>query len=181
MTTHFAPNAHALSSIAHYRAVDERISTSGQPTLLQLARISAAGFASVINLGAHDLRFVALTERVAVESLGLSYVHIPVAFAEPTEHDLFQFFAQLDARRAEKVWIHCTTNKRVSVFLCLYRIIRLGMERDQAFAQMLDVWAPNEVWSSFIAAMLAKYAETAPHESPPSPRQVVYMSLKRAG
>ncbi len=169
MIRHCAPNANALSAIANYRVVDELISTSGQPTLLQLFSVAAAGFSTVSNLGVdHDPRFASGNERTAVELLGRSYVHIPVAFAAPTERDLLQFFAQLDARREEKVWIHCATNKRVSAFLCLYRIIRLGMERDHAFAQMLEVWAPNEVWSSFIAAMLAKHTATAPSESPPS-------------
>ncbi len=166
MTRDHTPNAGALSSIYNYRAVTSWMSTSGQLTLLELASVAAAGFSTIINLGVdYDSRFDFGTERAAVESLGLRYVYIPVAFSAPTEWDLLDFFAELDARRHEKLWIHCATNRRVSVFLCLYRIIRLGMEREHAFAQMLEVWAPNEAWSAFIAAMLAKYHGTAPGES----------------
>ena len=166
MTRDRKPNADALASIYNYRAVTKWMSTSGQPTLRELANVAAAGFSTIINLGVdYDSLFDFGFERAAVISLGLRYVYIPVAFSAPTEWDLLEFFAELDARRHEKLWIHCATNRRVSVFLCLYRIVRLGMERAHAFAQMLDVWTPNEVWSAFIAAMLAKYHETEPSES----------------
>lgn len=150
-------NDSALTSIYNYRAVDETLGTSGQPSVSQLGSVAAAGFRVVINLALHDdPRYSLPDEPGVVRSLGMTYVHIPVQFAAPTEQNLLDFFAAVEAHQGEKIWVHCAANMRVSAFLGLYRVIRLGWEREQAFALMRDLWQPNEVWSSFIATALAK-------------------------
>ncbi len=147
----------ALSSIYNYRAVDESLGTSGQPTAAQLAAIAAAGFATIINLALHDdPRYSLPDEPGVVKSLGLAYVHIPVQFAAPAEADLLAFFSAMDAHSGEKLWVHCAANIRVSAFLGLYRVIRLGWAVEPAFELMQGLWQPNDVWSSFIAAALEK-------------------------
>lgn len=57
------------------------------------------------------------------------------------------------------VWVHCAANMRVSAFLGLYRVIKQGWERASAFALLQGLWQPNDIWSSFIAAMLAKHRD----------------------
>ena len=146
-----------LFAIYNWRAVDESIGTSGQPTEAQLGAIADAGFKTVINLALHDdPRYSLPDEAKTVRSLGLNYVHIPVQFATPTEQDLQAFFAAMDAHGGEKVWIHCAANMRVSAFLGLYRVTRQGWPEDKAFELMRGLWEPNEVWTAFIAKMLAK-------------------------
>jgi uncharacterized protein (TIGR01244 family) len=150
--------ATALSSIYNYHAVDESLSTSGQPTVDQLKSVAEAGFRTVINLALHDdPRYSLPDEAGTVRALGLTYVHIPVQFTAPTEEDLLAFFKAMDAHAGEKLWVHCAANMRVSAFLGLYRVIRLGWENERAFELMKKLWQPDEVWSSFIAAMLAKH------------------------
>ncbi len=83
-------------------------------------------------------------------------MHIPVQFSAPTEADLLAFFEAMEAHRGEKVWVHCAANMRVSAFLGLYRIIKQGWEEERAFELMHALWKPDEVWSSFISAMLAR-------------------------
>ena len=146
-----------LSQIYNYRAVDETLGTSGQPSEAQLGSIASAGFKTVINLALHDdPRYSLSDEPGAARALSLTYVHIPVAFAAPTEDDMLAFFAAMAAHRDEKVWIHCAANMRVSAFLGLYRVIKLGWKEERAFELMRSLWQPNEVWSSFISAMLSK-------------------------
>ncbi len=148
----------ALFSIYNYRALDDSLCTSGQPTTLQLASIAAAGFTTIINLALHDdPRYSLPDEPGTVKSLGVTYVHIPVQFAAPTEGDLLAFFAAMDAHRNQKLWVHCAANIRVSAFLGLYRVIKQGWEVERAFELMHEFWQPNEVWSSFIAAALEKH------------------------
>jgi protein tyrosine phosphatase (PTP) superfamily phosphohydrolase (DUF442 family) len=148
----------ALSTIHHYRAVSDALATSGQPTAEQLASVAAAGYEVIINLALHDdPRYSLPDEPGTVRSLGMAYLHIPVQFATPTESDLMAFFAAMDANDGRRVWIHCAANYRVSAFLGLYRVIRLGWQRDPAFDLMRGLWQPNEVWSSFIDAMLARH------------------------
>ena len=149
----------ALSAIHNYRAVDEVLGTSGQPTVAQLGRIAEAGYRTVINLALHDdPRYSLPDEAGTVRSLGMRYVHIPVQFASPTESDLLAFCAAMDESAGDKVWVHCAANMRVTAFLGLYRVIGQGWPRERAFELMRGLWQPNEVWSAFIAAMLGKHA-----------------------
>ena len=151
-------DASALDQIHNHRAVDAMLATSGQPTVAQLGGIAAAGFGTVINLALHDdPRYSLPDERATVQGLGLAYVHIPVQFAAPTEADLLAFFDAMDAHGGGKVWLHCAANLRVSAFLGLYRVIRLSWDEPRAFELMHGLWQPDAVWSSFIAAMLARH------------------------
>ena len=152
-----------VSTIYNYRAVDAALCTSGQPSLSQLTGIAEAGFTTIINLALHDdPRYSLPDEAGAVKSLGLAYVHIPVQFSAPTEGDLLAFFAAMKAHRAEKVWVHCAANMRVSAFLGLYRVIEQGWDAEPAFELMRGLWQPDAVWSSFVAAMLAKHGKPRP-------------------
>ena len=95
----------------------------------------------------------------------MRYVHLPVQFAAPTEADLLAFFAAMEKAAGEKVWVHCAANMRVSAFLGLYRVIRQGWSNDEAFVLMRTLWEPNEVWASFIAAMLESHGQPG-HSAP---------------
>ena len=147
-----------FTSIRNYRAVDGSLGTSGQPSVAQLREISGAGFTTVINLALHDDPKYSLPDEAGVvRSLGMTYVHIPVQFAAPTDANLLEFFAAMEAHQGEKIWVHCAANMRVTAFLGLYRMIKQGAERANAFALMDSVWKPNDVWSSFISSSLEKH------------------------
>lgn len=144
-----------VTSIYNYRAVDESLGTSGQPSVAQLGAIAEAGFTTVINLALHDdPRYSLPDEPGSVQSLGMAYVHIPVQFSAPTQANLVEFFSAMEAHQGEKVWVHCAANMRVSAFLGLYRVLRQGWQPERAFALMNDLWQPNEVWSTYISSML---------------------------
>jgi uncharacterized protein (TIGR01244 family) len=144
-----------LATIYRHRAVDERLATSGQPTVAQLAAIAEAGFNTVINLALHDdPRYSLPDEPGTVQALGMAYVHIPVQFGAPTRADLQAFCDAMDAHRGERLWVHCAANLRVSAFLGLYRVLRQGAERESAFDLMRGLWQPDAVWSAFIADAL---------------------------
>ena len=152
-----------VSTIYNYRAVDTALCTSGQPSVSQLRSIAAAGFTTIINLALHDdPRYSLPDEAGTVKSLGLAYEHIPVQFSAPAERDLLAFFAAMKAHRGEKVWVHCAANMRVSAFLGLYRVIEQGWDVEPAFELVRGLWQPDDVWSSFIAAMLAKHGRSGP-------------------
>jgi hypothetical protein len=52
--------------------------------------------------------------------------------------------------------VHCGANYRVTAFIGLYRIVRLGWDPDRAFEPMRSVWEPDETWKQFISKMLAR-------------------------
>lgn len=147
----------ALERIYNHRAIDDRLGSSGQPTVTQLADIAEAGYTTVINLALHDdPRYSLPDEAGTVASLGMRYVHIPVQFGRPTRDDLKAFFDAMDGCRGEKVWVHCAANLRVTAFLGLYWALREQRSREQAFALMREVWRqPDPVWDAFIDDALA--------------------------
>jgi protein tyrosine phosphatase (PTP) superfamily phosphohydrolase (DUF442 family) len=123
-----------------------------------LEAIAAAAFTTIINLALHDdPRYSLPDELGTVDSLGLTYVHIPVQFSAPKEADLLAFFEAMDSHRERKLWIHCASNMRVSAFIGLYRVVRQGWDVVCAFDLMRGLWKPNEVWTSFIAAAIERH------------------------
>jgi protein tyrosine phosphatase (PTP) superfamily phosphohydrolase (DUF442 family) len=157
--------APSLREIHRARVVDARLATSGQPNEGQLCAIADAGYRTVINLALHDdPRYSLADEAGTVAGLGLAYVHIPVAFAAPTEADLLAFFEAMRTHADERVWIHCAANLRVSAFVGLWRVLELGEDRATAFAQLESLWQPDAVWAGFIETMLAKLGRRASAE-----------------
>jgi uncharacterized protein (TIGR01244 family) len=141
--------------------IDERLATAGQPTEAQLSAVAEQGFDLVINLALHDdPRYSLPDEAASVRLLDMDYVHIPVQFKAPTLADLAQFFDTMDAAQDRKVFVHCAANIRVTTFLGLYRVLRLGWDEDKAFAPMRQIWQPDETWSAFIAQALATKGTT---------------------
>src|SRR6202163_868084 len=69
-------------TIYNWRRLDDRITTSGQPSEPQLADIHALGIRHVINLGLHTHEKALPDEAASVSRLGMTYVHIPVDFPE---------------------------------------------------------------------------------------------------
>jgi protein tyrosine phosphatase (PTP) superfamily phosphohydrolase (DUF442 family) len=148
-------DAPSLSEIYNFRQAAPDLATSGQPKEKQLAEIAAAGYTVVINLALHDdPRYALPDETRSVESLGMSYVHIPVAFDNPTDSDLAAFCDAMERHRGARIWVHCAANMRVTAFVGLYRTLREGWDRARAFELMDGVWKPNAVWSGFIDRQL---------------------------
>jgi protein tyrosine phosphatase (PTP) superfamily phosphohydrolase (DUF442 family) len=148
-----------MSEIYNFREVSPLLATSGQPTEDQLRELAEAGFESVINLALHnDPKYSLPDEAGLVRSLGLEYTHIPVLFPEPTEQNYLDFQTAMDASQSRRTLVHCAANYRVSAFLGLYRVIRLGQTPDEAFALMREIWTTNPTWAALIDSLLSKYA-----------------------
>jgi protein tyrosine phosphatase (PTP) superfamily phosphohydrolase (DUF442 family) len=147
-----------ITDIINFRRIDPTLDTGGQPTEEELAAAARDGIEVVMNLALHDdPRYSLRDERGTVKALGMEYVHIPVKFDAPAEQDLLTFFDDMDAHSGKRILLHCAANKRVTAFLGLYRVIRLGWDVESAFAPMKTVWEPNERWAPFIRAMLDRY------------------------
>ena len=138
-------------AIYHWRRLDDRITTSGQPTVEQLADIQELGVRHVINLGLHTHEKALPDERGSVARLGMGCIHIPVDFQNPTELDFQQFCAVMEQLKDVPVHVHCIANYRVSAFFYRYRRDVLGMDEATARAEMEAVWRPEGVWAAFIA------------------------------
>ena len=144
----------ALQQIYNYRRLTDLVATAGQPSEEELATVAHAGFEVVVNLALHDVEYSLPDERRTVESLGMRYVHIPVAWERPLRSDLEHFFELMDELSDKRVFVHCAANKRVSVFMALYRQRRQGWSADAVMPDVLAIWEPDDVWRRFFEEMI---------------------------
>jgi uncharacterized protein (TIGR01244 family) len=146
---------HALNTIYNYLPLTDTLATAGQPTREQLSAIAAAGFEVVINLALPTSDNAIPEEGDIVYALGMHYIHLPVVWEQPTLADFEHFCVAMTNCASERVFVHCAANMRVSVFVALYRIRRLGWDREVAFAAVREIWEPDAVWHGFIERVLA--------------------------
>ena len=142
--------APSIDGIYNYRRYSDELSTSGQPTEEQLQLIQDAGFKTVINLAPHNAENALKDEAGVLADLGLNYVHIPIAFNDPSEEKFQQFVVSLQLALEEKVWVHCAANMRVSAFLYRYRRDILKLPDAEARQIMDSIWQPFGVWKRFV-------------------------------
>ncbi len=141
-------------SIYNFKMLSGGIATSGQPTAEELLHIVKAGYDVVINLGLFDADYSVKNEEQLLKSSQIKYIHIPVRFEAPKDKDLREFISALNRHKESKIFVHCAANKRVSVFMALYRILVLGWEKDKAINDLEKIGKPNSIWQSFIEKQL---------------------------
>lgn len=140
----------SLASIRQFLPISEQLATAGQPTEDQFAAIAEAGYEVVINLALPTSDHALAHEPALVESLGLSYIAIPVVWEQPSQVDLARFFAAIAAHAGQKTFVHCAANMRVSAFVYLYRRLQLGVSEAEAQQDLHRIWQPNPIWQQFI-------------------------------
>jgi protein tyrosine phosphatase (PTP) superfamily phosphohydrolase (DUF442 family) len=143
-----------LQGIYNYRRLTDLIATAGQPSEEELAAVAHAGFEVVVNLALHDAEYSLPDECRTVESYGMRYMHIPVVWERPLRADLERFFEVMDELTGKRLFVHCAANKRVSVFMALYRQRRQGWSADAVMPDVLAIWEPDDVWRRFLEEMI---------------------------
>jgi protein tyrosine phosphatase (PTP) superfamily phosphohydrolase (DUF442 family) len=153
-----APSVLPLDSVRNFQTVSERLASSGQIGYDQIPLIRDAGYEVVINLAIADEERNGREGFLVAES-GLTYVHIPVVWTEPTERDVQLFFDVMKANEGRKVYVHCFANMRASAFVYLYRTLVEGVPEPEARATMNEVWDPAEQqpWSDLIERVMESH------------------------
>lgn len=146
-----------IPALINFLHVSDTIGTSGQPQAAHYSLLSRAGYKTVINLAAPTSPNFMSDEAAHCAQHGMHYVHLPVAWTNPTREDFERFMTVMKSRGGEKTFVHCALNKRVSVFVFLYRVIGLGETVEVASQELQQIWAPNEVWSKYMHNMLAAF------------------------
>ena len=143
-----------MNKILNYVKINELISTSGQPKIEELELIANEGFEVVINLAVHSTSNALENEDKIVSSLNMSYIHIPVDFENPKISDLKLFLNILQALGANKVWIHCAKNYRVSAFMYVYHKYILHTPFEEIDLSIFDKWQPSLIWQELMKVQL---------------------------
>ncbi|HSQ40135.1 MAG TPA: protein tyrosine phosphatase family protein [Anaerolineales bacterium] len=141
-----------MKEIFNYLQLTGKLSTSGMPTHEQLSEVAEAGVEFVVNLATSKSEGWIPNEGDVLTGLGVDYLSIPVDWDNPTAENLAEFMDALDAHKDERVHVHCKANFRAMAFVTLYRILRLGREREQAFQDIRKIWKLEEhpVWQKFV-------------------------------
>ncbi len=150
-----------LAEIINFLPLSDTLLTGGMPTAEQLAAAAKAGVQVIINLAPFDPAKDLADEAELVRSLGMEYVNIPVDWNSPAAENLEDFMNEMDAHQQEKVFVHCRANFRVSGFVALYRILRLGWKKEEAFKELRQIWNPEDfpAWDNFLKDHLRDKAE----------------------
>ncbi|NND73331.1 MAG: phosphatase [Rhodothermales bacterium] len=135
----------------NYVNISPSLSTSGQITYDQISSLKEEGYEIVINLAPASEAVNALEGFLVIQE-GMTYVHIPVSWREPSMRDVKMFFDTMEANRDRKVFVHCFANMRVSVFVYLYRTLIEGVTEAEAMADLTKVWDPEDQqqWTALI-------------------------------
>jgi protein tyrosine phosphatase (PTP) superfamily phosphohydrolase (DUF442 family) len=139
-----------LTTMRQFLPISDTLATAGQPTEAEFAALAQAGYEVVINLALPTSDHALPDEKATVEGLGMVYVAIPVVWENPTLADLDQFFEAMETHRERQVFVHCALNMRVSVFVYLYRVLKLGLNPAIAQRDLLAIWQPNDHWQRFV-------------------------------
>uniref|UniRef100_UPI004047CE08 protein tyrosine phosphatase family protein n=1 Tax=Aliarcobacter sp. TaxID=2321116 RepID=UPI004047CE08 len=143
-----------MQKILNYIKINELISTSGQPKIEEFKIIAQEGFEVVINLAMYNASNAIENENKVVTDLNMSYFHIPVNFEEPTLSDLKLFLNVLQSLGANKVWIHCAKNYRVSAFMYVYHKYILNTPFENIDLSIFDIWSPSPKWQQLMKTPL---------------------------
>ena len=146
-------NPESLSDIFNFIQLDDRVATSGQPTVAQFSLVKEAGYTTVINLAPKSHENALGNEDEILERIGIRYIHLPVIFTNPTREDFDRFVDALESCDDDRIWVHCAANMRVSAFFFKYRTERLGWSTDEAETDLHRIWEPGKVmgvWQEFI-------------------------------
>ncbi len=139
-----------MNDINNYIKINEKISTSGQPTKEQFKKIADANFDIVINLAVANSEGKIENEDDIVTTLGMNYIHIPVEFLEPTQKNLQDFIDILSSLSNKKVWVHCIMNYRVSAFMYVYHKYILRTPFNKINLEVFEQWSPDEKWQKIM-------------------------------
>lgn len=148
----------STTDIYNYRYVNDQIITGGQPTEEQLRAAAAEGFTTVINLATIDPGRSLADEGGLVQSLGMAYHHIPVAWDNPQARDFAEFENVIQQLPPTKTLIHCAANFRVTAFYSLYAMKHLNWSEAQADEFRASIWTGSDypIWEKFVSEMKMK-------------------------
>ena len=150
-------STNSIEEIYNYLKLSDSVATAGQPTKAQFSVIKESGYQVVVNLAVSDSPKALPHEQAVVESQGMQYVHIPVAWENPTLENVARFFSVMEENADKLVFVHCIANMRVSAFIYLYRLIHEGMRDEKAKNDLHEIWTPNDTWQELIKQVIEHY------------------------
>jgi protein tyrosine phosphatase (PTP) superfamily phosphohydrolase (DUF442 family) len=140
-----------MESIKNFVQLTDDVATAGQPKFSEFKEIERAGYNYIVNLGMLDHPHAVVEEDKVVSDLGLTYVHIPVAFDSPTKEQVRFFCNLMSSLKGSKVFVHCIMNFRVSAFMYHYLSKVEKLSEEQSKSLMFNYWELDPVWEELMS------------------------------
>lgn len=141
------------------RPLSPDLAVGGQPTVDDLRRLQAAGFATVIDLrlpGEASQALDPAAEAAAAVAAGLSYRHLPVAL-DALAPALVEDLRQAIRSSPGPAYVHCGAGQRACSLTLLATGDRLATVGDALIAQAADLGFP--VTDERLAAFIREVSE----------------------
>ena len=111
--------------------------TGGQPSAAQLETLAELGYTTVINMRGPGER--GSTDPALVESLGMTYVAIPVTGAEDVSEENARKLAAAMGDGEDPVVVHCASANRVGALFAMKAFYVDGMTPEESLALAKEV------------------------------------------
>ncbi|NJM99006.1 MAG: hypothetical protein HC800_19315 [Phormidesmis sp. RL_2_1] len=116
------------------RSVSDRISVAGQLDSSQFEQLVSQGFRSVINLRPYTESGATAADHQQVESLGLSYTHLPITYSELTPLVIDAAVQQVHGL-PKPLLLYCKSSLRAILLSLFYEIAYQGSTVEAAKAK----------------------------------------------
>jgi len=143
-----------IEKIERFQRINDKLSTSGQPTKNEIKIIAEEGFEVLINTRPKSEMDELFNEREIVENFGMKYFQIETDLLKPNMDELVKFLELMTEFNDKKVFLHCRANKRASGLLAIYRIAKLNWKKEEALDKVGEVWELDKDLLKFIDVQL---------------------------
>jgi uncharacterized protein (TIGR01244 family) len=145
-------------SIQNFFRVNNQFCTGGQPTMQDLSRMKDEGVRAVLNLR-RPSEYNAEEEAAKAKSLGLRYFTVPVDPAAPRDDQADEFLKIIADPLNRPLFLHCTTNNRVSAFWMIRRVLVDGMKLEDAEAEAKQAGLHRQNLIDFARGYIERHAK----------------------
>lgn len=142
-----------VAGVVNFTKVDATVACGGDTSPEAIAVLAQQGFKTVINLRLPSEPGVA-EEAAAVQSAGMSYVHLPMTPSAPEDETAERFLAVIADTSLQPVYIHCASANRVGAVWALKRVVQDGWSRQDAIAEAEALGMKSPVMHEFVQRFL---------------------------
>lgn len=128
-----APKAFPNVKIENFGQMDDKLYRGAQPSPDDYQSLKDLGITTVIDLRKDATDY----EKKNVETLGMTYVNIPMTGWTTKDEDVATFLKVMNDPASGKVYVHCAAGKhRTGLVGAIYRLEKYGWDYDTAYKEM---------------------------------------------
>ncbi len=136
----------------------EKVFISSQPSKETLEALAKKGVKVVVNLRRpEEMAKVTWDEKSAAESLGMTYISVPMSTSLPKEDGLKTLLDTLGDSQQNPVFLHCASGNRAGAIWALYLGARKGQAADAAIAEGKQAGLNSEALEHIVRNRIAAW------------------------